>query len=301
MQPADAPRPPTLVSALFRDAHLIQMVFPEQTNHYGTLFGGEALALMAKAAFVASSRHARRRMVLATTEQVDFHVPVRQGQLVDVVARVVAAGKTSLTLEVELHAEEVLTGRRELAAHGRLRFVALDEQGKATAVPALAAGGPADDPSKGWSFSNEAPPVELIEAGRLIETELVEVVFPDQTNHYGTLFGGQALALMDKAAFIAASRFGRSAFVTASSEKADFHVPVRQGALVELRARIASTGRTSLKVEVELHSEDLLTGERRLGTRGGFVLVALDSNGRPTPVPPLAAPGTETSIPCRIS
>jgi acyl-CoA hydrolase len=114
------------------------------------------------------------------------------------------------------------------------------------------------------------------------------MVFPEQTNHYGTLFGGQALALMDKAAFIVASRYSRCAVVTASSEKCDFHVPVRQGQLIELCARVAATGRTSMTVEVELYSEDLLTGVRKLATRGRFLLVALDADGRPTPVPSLS-------------
>jgi uncharacterized protein (TIGR00369 family) len=113
------------------------------------------------------------------------------------------------------------------------------------------------------------------------------MVFPEQTNHYGTLFGGQALALMDKAAFIVASRFARRTVVTASSEKVDFHVPVRQGQLVELIAKVISTGKTSMTVEVELFSEDLLSGDRQLGTRGRFVLVALDAHGRPTSVAPL--------------
>ncbi len=114
------------------------------------------------------------------------------------------------------------------------------------------------------------------------------MVFPEQTNHYGTLFGGEALAWMDKAAFIVASRYARRTVVTASSEKCNFHVPVRQGQLVELVARIVATGRTSITVDVELHSEDLLTGDRQLGTKGRFVMVALDSHGRPTGVPGLA-------------
>ena len=129
--------------------------------------------------------------------------------------------------------------------------------------------------------------VGTIEAGRLTEARLIEMVFPEQTNHYGTLFGGQALALMDKAAFIAASRYARRTVVTACSEKIDFHLPVRQGQLVELVARVIATRKTSITVEVELLSEDLLTGKRQLGTKGRFVLVALDASGRPTPVPTL--------------
>lgn len=129
--------------------------------------------------------------------------------------------------------------------------------------------------------------IEKIAAGLITEVRLIEMVFPGQTNHYGTLFGGQALALMDKAAFIVASRYARLTVVTASSEKCDFHVPVRQGQLIELIARVVATGRTSITVEVDLYSEDLLTGDRQLGTRGRFVLVALNALGKPTGVPAL--------------
>src|SRR5215471_7295450 len=102
------------------------------------------------------------------------------------------------------------------------------------------------------------------------ETRIVEMVFPDQTNHYGTLFGGHALRLMDQAAFISASRYCRSTVVTASSERVDFHTPVHQGQLVELVAKVTKTGKTSMTVEVELFAEWLLTGKRTLCTRGRF-------------------------------
>jgi acyl-CoA hydrolase len=62
-------------------------------------------------------------------------------------------------------------------------------------------------------------------------------------------------------------------------------VPVRQGQLVELRARIASTGTTSMRVDVDLCSEDLITGDRQLATRGRFVMVALDAHRRPAQIP----------------
>jgi len=111
------------------------------------------------------------------------------------------------------------------------------------------------------------------------------MVFPDQTNHYGTLFGGHALRLMDQAAFISASRYCRSHVVTARSEKVDFHIPVHQGQLIELFAHVIGVGTTSMTVEVKLFAEHLLSGRRQLCTRGRFVLVALDDQGRPTAVP----------------
>lgn len=118
------------------------------------------------------------------------------------------------------------------------------------------------------------------------EIRIVEMVFPNQTNHYGTLFGGHALRLMDMAAFVTASRYARSAVVTASSERVDFEAPMRHGQLAEVVGRLVATGRTSMTVEVELWAEDLITRERQLSTKGKFVLVAVDEDGRAVPLPP---------------
>lgn len=128
---------------------------------------------------------------------------------------------------------------------------------------------------------------ESIATPRATEARLLEMVFPDHTNHLGTLFGGQALAWMDMAAFIAASRYARSNVVTARSEQVDFNVPVRKGQLVEVVARVVKVGRSSMRVDVELITEDLVSGDRKLCTRGRFVMIALDELGRPVPAPPL--------------
>ncbi len=116
------------------------------------------------------------------------------------------------------------------------------------------------------------------------EARLWEIVFPDHANHLGTLFGGQALAWMDKAAFVAATRFSRRTVVTARSEQVDFHVPVGQGHRVELAATVETVGRSAMQVVVGLHAEDLAAGSRRLCTRGRFTMVALDGAGRPVSV-----------------
>jgi acyl-CoA hydrolase len=113
------------------------------------------------------------------------------------------------------------------------------------------------------------------------ETRMVEMVFPNQTNHYGTLFGGQALHFMDKIAFITASRCARKSMVTACSEHIDFIAPVKSGDLVEVIGRIAKRGNKSLTVAVELFSEELLSGKRQLCAEGKFVLVAIDQNDKP--------------------
>ena len=102
------------------------------------------------------------------------------------------------------------------------------------------------------------------------ETRFAEMVFPELANHYGTLYGGNALSLMGKAAYIAASRAARCDIVMASSDKIAFHRPARVGQLIELIARVTRRGRTSMTVSVEVHAETLATGERGMTMSGTF-------------------------------
>jgi uncharacterized protein (TIGR00369 family) len=111
-----------------------------------------------------------------------------------------------------------------------------------------------------------------------------EIVFPTDVNHYGTLFGGKAVAMMDVVASIAAMRAAHKPVVTASIDRVDFKSPIRQGDFVETIARVVNIGRTSITVEVELWGQIPETGERTLSTVGKFVMVAVDPQGRPTPV-----------------
>jgi acyl-CoA hydrolase len=115
-------------------------------------------------------------------------------------------------------------------------------------------------------------------------TRIVEVVFPSLVNHYGTLFGGIALQWMDRAAWVCSTRYTRKEMVTIASDKIVFKKPVPQGNLVELIAKIGRVGRTSVTVEVELHSENPLSGLRDLATKGEFVMVAVDRDGKPSPI-----------------
>jgi acyl-CoA hydrolase len=116
------------------------------------------------------------------------------------------------------------------------------------------------------------------------ETRFAEMVFPEQANHYGTLFGGNALSMMGNAAFVAATRRARCPVVMASSDAIAFHVPVRVGELAELTARVVRIGRSSMTVAVDLVSEALISGHRELAASGSFEMVAVDEAGRPAPI-----------------
>ena len=122
------------------------------------------------------------------------------------------------------------------------------------------------------------------------ETRTTMAVFPANANHFGTLFGGQAMAWMDQAAFICAMRWCRSKVVTAHSGEIDFRHAVPVGTIVEIIARLTKVGRTSMTVRTELWIEPMDRPERTLAFEGEFVMVAVDSDNRPLAVPRLAAP-----------
>lgn len=118
-------------------------------------------------------------------------------------------------------------------------------------------------------------------------TRMTQVVFPGTTNHHGTLFGGEVLSMMDSAAFIAATRHCRMKVVTRLMETTEFARPIPAGSIVELLAWVTAVGRTSMRVRVEVFTEDMYSPARSLACSGEFVLVALDAQGQPTLVPPL--------------
>lgn len=113
------------------------------------------------------------------------------------------------------------------------------------------------------------------------ETRVFKAVFPDTTNHYDTLFGGTAMALMDEVAFITATRFSRQKMVTVSSDRIDFSHPIPAGTIIELVGRVSRIGNTSLKVRVDIFTEQMYSTTREKSVTGEFTFVAIDHDKRP--------------------
>jgi acyl-CoA hydrolase len=248
-----------------RSTTLVDIVFPGDTNHHGTLFGGVGLAHMDKVAFIAASRHASVDFVTASCERIDFVEPARVGDILEFTGRVVRVGRRSLAVEVEMIAEAPLSGERRRCSCGVFNMVAVARPPTAGAwrLPPLA------------DSSVPDPPDAL---------RMVDLVFPEQTSHYGSLYGGNALALMAKAAFVRATRHSRRSVVMASTQRADFDSQIHKGEVVEVSPRVVVVGQSSMTVEVELVAENLRTGERRHCGLARFVMVALDREQQPIPV-----------------
>jgi len=127
---------------------------------------------------------------------------------------------------------------------------------------------------------------EILRRTELSESRVAKAVFPPDTNHHNTLFGGSALAWMDEVAFVTATRFCRLPLVTVSSDRIDFKHAIPAGSIVELIGRVIAVGNTSLKVEVEVFVEGMYCGGREKAISGVFSLVAVDADKKPVPVLP---------------
>lgn len=115
-----------------------------------------------------------------------------------------------------------------------------------------------------------------------------ELVLPSDSNALGGAFGGRVMAWIDICAAISAMRHCEKQVVTASMDELHFLSPLRVGMTAVITARVNATFQRSLEVAVEVVAENSITGYRDRCCSARLTFVALDENGRPTEVRPLA-------------
>src|SRR6059036_2983395 len=119
------------------------------------------------------------------------------------------------------------------------------------------------------------------------ETEMVQVVLPNDANPLGFILGGTVMHLIDIAGAIACHRHTRTLLVTAAVDGLEFLHPIKVGDLIILKARVTCVFTTSLEVRVDVYSEETLTGKRRMTSRAYLTFVSIDTGGRRLTIPPL--------------
>ena len=112
---------------------------PEHANNLGNVHGGWIMKLVDDAGALACMRHAQRRVVTVAVDSMTFRHPIRIGDLVELTAEVTHAGHTSIEVEVQVVAENPISGVRTHTNTAYLVYVALDDQGKPVSVPPLVA------------------------------------------------------------------------------------------------------------------------------------------------------------------
>lgn len=119
------------------------------------------------------------------------------------------------------------------------------------------------------------------------QSEMAEVVLPNDANPLGNLLGGRLMHLIDIAGAMAAHRHSRSYVVTASMDHLDFLAPVHVGDLLVMRSSVNRAFRTSMEVGVKCWVENYITGQTRHVSSAYLTFVAVDREGRRLQVPPV--------------
>jgi acyl-CoA thioesterase YciA len=113
------------------------------------------------------------------------------------------------------------------------------------------------------------------------------LLLPKDTNAYGTIFGGVILSHIDLASAVEANKVARRRYVTKAMREVEFHEPVFLGDVVNFFTELVREGRTSVTVRVSVEVERPTPGRGTSVvkvTEAEVILVAVDDQGRPTPI-----------------
>lgn len=129
-----------MATATLADSHteMTELLLPNDTNNLGRALGGAVLHWMDVCAAVAAMRFSGRQCVTASMDHVDFLSPIDLGEVAVVEGYVFNAGRTSLDVRVDVHAEDPRSDEEPRRATASFfTFVAVDEEGRPTGVPDL--------------------------------------------------------------------------------------------------------------------------------------------------------------------
>jgi len=118
---------------------IAQLMHPEHANNLGNVHGGWIMKLVDEAGALACMRHAQRRVVTVAIDSMVFRQPIRIGDLIILNAELTYTGRTSMEVEVQVQAENPITGERTHTNTAYLVYVALDDDGNPVPVPPLKA------------------------------------------------------------------------------------------------------------------------------------------------------------------
>ncbi|MEN9564653.1 MAG: hypothetical protein RIR73_2897 [Chloroflexota bacterium] len=117
--------------------YLSQLMQPEHANHHGNVHGGWIMKLVDEAGALACMRHAQTRVVTVAVDSLVFREPIKIGDLVTFTAEVTYTGRTSMEAEVQVTAENPITGERTHTNTAYLVYVGLDDDNRPTSIPQL--------------------------------------------------------------------------------------------------------------------------------------------------------------------
>lgn len=144
---------------------MTEIVLPNDTNGLGNLMGGRLLHLMDKAAAISTQRHANRVCVTAAVDSVEFHSPIRQGEIIIIESQVNRAFTTSMEVELNVWAEDPRAQTRRKCNRAFYTFVAVDENIQPTRVPPIVP--ETDEEKERYENAAKRRELRLVMSGRI--------------------------------------------------------------------------------------------------------------------------------------
>ena len=111
-----------------------ELVLPNETNAHGNIFGGKVMYYMDMCAAMSAYKHARKSVVTASVDRLNFLAPAKMGDILILKSLVNYVSKTSMEVGVKIESENPITGKIKHTASAHLTFVALDKENKPTSV-----------------------------------------------------------------------------------------------------------------------------------------------------------------------
>ncbi|HIH59986.1 acyl-CoA thioesterase [Ferroplasma sp.] len=119
------------------------------------------------------------------------------------------------------------------------------------------------------------------------------IVLPEDTNMFGDLYGGRLVEWMDNIGSITAFKHSRKKVVTGSIDSLFFLSPIKLGYIVHLHSMVTYTTKSTMEIEIDVSSENVITGNKNVTTRAFFTYVALDESGHASEIPEIIPEGDE--------
>ncbi|KAG7227016.1 hypothetical protein INR49_022362, partial [Caranx melampygus] len=314
---------------------LSRIMRPDDANIVGNVHGGIILKMIEEAGCIMGTRHCNTQSgdrclaALVRVEKTEFLSPMFIGEVAHVTAEITYTSKHSLEVQVNVMAENILTGAKKLANKAALWYVpcSLQNVDKIMEVPPIKYAS-AEQEEEGRK-RYEAQKTERQETKARIEevvpspinpeqhtvgfsqSNLIHLVGPSDCTFHNYVHGGESgciffmsrlkaewsvtMKLMDEVAGIVAARHCATNVVTASVDAINFHRKIKKGCVVTVTGRITFVSNKSMEIEVLVDASSLVepeTGKYR-AVSAFFTFISLDKDNKPLPIPPLKIEGEE--------
>ncbi|XP_068079033.1 cytosolic acyl coenzyme A thioester hydrolase isoform X2 [Danio rerio] len=298
---------------------ICRIMRPDDANIVGNVHGGTILKMIEEAGCIIGTRHCNTQSgdrclaALARVERTDFLHPMFIGEVAHVSAEITYTSKHSVEVQVNVLAENIVTGAKKVTNKATLWYVPISLQNvdKIIEVPPIEYSSPEREEAGKKRY--EAQKLERLEDkvrnGEIImsvslpepftvvcsQSSLIHLVGPSDCTLHGFVHGGVTMKLMDEVAGIVAARHCKTNIVTASVDAINFHRKIKKGCVITVSGRMTFTSNKSMEIEVFVDADPLVEAEKGKyrAVTAFFTYISLDKENKPLPVPPLKLEGEE--------